>query len=131
MRPGFTAKIYRESLQKIMVNANRLSKEAEWKGRCMALPIGFILLVSIPIEKFISFLEAMLFTFANIFTPLFPKYCSFPDMWISFKCAFFFFIGFLLSPLTAIFAATALITTMIIHPAKATEKFTEQCNPRL
>lgn len=128
MRPGFTAKVYRESLHKMMGMAHQISKEAKWKGRCLAFPLGIVLLISIPIEKLFSFSESVIFTFANIFTPLFPKYCSFPDMWISLKRAFYFFVGFLLSPFTAIFASTALITTMLIHPKKATKKFAEQCD---
>jgi hypothetical protein len=128
MRPGFTAKVYRESLHKMIYRAHILSKEAEWKGRCLAFPLGFVLFVSIPIEKFFSCIEASLFTIANIFTPIFPKYCSFPDMWISFKRAFFFFFGFLISPLTATFASAALITTMIIRPIAATKRFADQCD---
>lgn len=127
MKPGFTAKFYRNSLNKLMTEASLISRKDIWKGRLLAFPLGLFLLVTVPLEKLLSFFEALLFAIVNLLAPFFPKNCSIPDLWISLRRAFFFFFGLLLSPFTAIFVAAALVTTMIIHPAAAAKRFADQC----
>lgn len=128
MRPGFIVKGYRESLRQTHESVYEQTKKSALRGRLLAFPLGFVLLVTIPVVKLLSFLEALLFAAANLFTPIFPKYCSFYDGWISLKYAAFFFVGLIVSPLTALFACSALITSMLVDPLSASKKFAETCH---
>lgn len=125
MRPGFIAKSYQLLLSSTYEKVYIVSTKAAWKGRVLSVFLGIALTCTIPIVKLLSFLEAFLFTIANLFAPVAPKYCSFYDAWLSFKYSGYFFIGFILSPITAIFVGSAVILSMMTNPIKASKKLAE------
>lgn len=127
MKPGFTALGYRSFLRRMYEKVHEVSVVSPWKGRLLSLPMALMLLVTIPIEKTFSFLEAFFFTLANLFAPLYPKYCSYHDAWISLKRTGIYLIGVIFSPITALLAASAVLVSMINNPAGASKKFADSC----
>lgn len=127
MKPGFISKTYRRCLHQLVSCLHDTAKRSINKARWLSIPVGLLLLVSIPLEKLLSFLEALFISLANLFEPIAPKYLSFKDVPISLKYSGYFFLGLLASPFSAIFASSAFITTVIVNPIGATKRFSDTC----
>lgn len=127
MKPGFAALGYRFCLRELYGSVHRVSKASVWKGRALALPLALALFITIPLSKLFGFLEAFCFAAANLLAPVFPKYCSFYDAWVSLKRTCMYLIGLIFSPISALLAACAVLVSMMNDPIGASKKFYESC----
>lgn len=127
MLPDRCSKFFSSLLYVVYVKVRAISLWSVWAGRLLALPLALFILVAVPVQKFASFVEGIVSVFVNLFRLATKKKNAPLQTWISLKYTGFFLVGFLLSPFSAFFAATALFTTMVIDPVKTSSKFLESC----
>jgi len=127
MKTGSSARVYCQFLAHIYERVHAVSSNQPWKGRLLAIPLGVLLLLTIPFVRFASTIEGLIAVFYNIPFYFFTGLSDPQDLVDSTKYFFTYLLGFLISPFTALFAGTAVASAMLADPIRSSLRFYETC----
>ena len=100
-------------------------------GRLLAIPIGVLLLTLQILVRFSSCIEVIVWILKESFLFLFFKKGTICSLFKKYRDVLKEFLGLLMSPVTSLFAAIAMSSSMIVNPKVTCEQFIIACEKRL
>ena len=114
-------KIYNAVLRIVYGFVYVIAQKAQWKGRLLAMPVGVVMIVTLPLAKLGIFVEDIVLIINGIFFPSQRKAAP------SLKVAALDLCSLIISPVVAIFVGIAMMMTLLNNPLKASDTFLMTC----